>query len=85
MAETLRRVSFLPLVAGNRSGQTYCHEHYSSQPRFLTFLLVGTWMLLEHNYRRTAGLPRAPFGADADLDTDLQRVQHDLDLSPRSR
>jgi hypothetical protein len=32
--------------------------------------------LLERNHRRTAGLPRAPFGADAP-DRDLDRVLHD--------
>jgi hypothetical protein len=52
---------------------------------FLTFLLVGTWLLLEQNFRRTAGLPRAPFGVDADADTDLRRVRHDLDVAPRGR
>ena len=52
---------------------------------FLALLLVGTWLLLEHNFRRTAGLPRAPFGVDVDSDTDLRRVQHDLDVAPRSR
>ena len=52
---------------------------------FLTALLVGIWMLLEHNSRRTAGLPRAPFGSDADWDTDLRRVQHDLDVTRQSR
>lgn len=52
---------------------------------FLTLLFVGTWMLLEHNFRRTAGLPRAPFGADADADTDLRRIRHDLDVTRQSR
>jgi hypothetical protein len=52
---------------------------------FLTFMLVGIWMLLEHNFRRTAGLPRAPFGVDADADTDLRRVQHDLDVTRHPR
>jgi hypothetical protein len=33
--------------------------------------------LLERNHRRTAGLPRAPFGADAP-DRDLDRVWHDM-------
>jgi hypothetical protein len=52
---------------------------------FLTLLLVGIFVLLEHNSRRTAGLPRAPFGADADWDTDLRRVQHDLDVTRQPR
>jgi hypothetical protein len=51
----------------------------------LVFLFVGIWMLLERNHRRTAGLPRAPFGTDADRDIDLWRVRHDLDVTPRSR
>lgn len=50
----------------------------------LTFLLVGIAVLLERTHRRTAGLPRLPFGADADRDIDLWRVRHDLDVA-RSR
>jgi len=52
---------------------------------FLTFLFVGIWLLLEHNSRRTAGLPRAPFGADADRDTDLNRIRHDVDVTRQAR
>ncbi len=37
------------------------------------FLLVGIWMLLEHSLRRTAHLPRLPFGADADPDWSSSR------------
>jgi len=33
---------------------------------------------LEPAHRRTHGLPRAPFGADAELDRDSARVRHDL-------
>ncbi len=33
---------------------------------------------LEPAHRRTHGLPRAPFGADADLDRDTARARHDL-------
>lgn len=51
----------------------------------LLFLLVGIWVLLERNHRRTAGLPRLPFGADADRDIDLWRVRHDLDVTRSSR
>jgi hypothetical protein len=47
----------------------------------LLFLVVGIVALLEHNHRRTAGLPRLPFGADADRDIDLRRVRHDLDVT----
>jgi hypothetical protein len=35
---------------------------------------------LEPAHRRTHGLPRAPFGADAELDRDSARVRHDLSL-----
>ncbi|MCW2711636.1 MAG: hypothetical protein JWQ67_2081 [Marmoricola sp.] len=51
----------------------------------LLFLLVGIVALLEHNHRRTAGLPRLPFGADADRDIDLWRVRHDLDVTRPAR
>ncbi len=39
----------------------------------LLFLLVGVSLLLERSLRRTAHLPRLPFGADADGDVDLWR------------
>ena len=51
----------------------------------LLFLLVGIWALLERTHRRTAGMPRLPFGVDADLDSDFGRVRHDLDVSRDSR
>jgi hypothetical protein len=51
---------------------------------FLLLLLVGIWALLEHNHHRTGGLPRLPFGADADKDMDLWRVRHDLDVGHTS-
>jgi uncharacterized membrane protein len=51
----------------------------------LLFLLVGIWALLERTHRRTAGLPRMPFGADADRDIDLWRVRHDLDVTRSAR
>ncbi len=47
---------------------------------FLLIILVGVGALLERTHRRTAGLPRLPFGADADRDADLWRVRHDLDV-----
>jgi hypothetical protein len=47
----------------------------------LMFLFAGIGALLERTHRRTAGLPRMPFGADADKDIDLWRVRHDLDVS----
>lgn len=51
----------------------------------LTFLLAGIWLLLEHNFRRTADLPWSPMGADADADIDLQRVRHDLEATAQAR
>ena len=36
----------------------------------LLLLLVGISLLLERSLRRTTGLPRMPFGADADRDID---------------
>ncbi len=49
---------------------------------FLVLLLVGIASLLEHNHRRTAGLPRPRFGVDPACDADLWRVRHDLDVTP---
>jgi hypothetical protein len=40
---------------------------------------------MERTNRRTAGLPRAPFGADLEGDVDLLRMQHDLDVGRRGR
>jgi hypothetical protein len=51
----------------------------------LLFLLGVIWASLELNHRRTAGLPRAPFGVDADRDIDLWRVRHDLDVTRTPR
>lgn len=51
----------------------------------LLFIVGGVMVLLERNHRRTAGLPRAPFGADLEGDADLWRVQHDLDVARRAR
>jgi hypothetical protein len=51
----------------------------------LLFLLVGIGALLERTHRRTAGMPRLPFGSDADRDIDLWRVRHDLDVTRPSR
>jgi hypothetical protein len=45
----------------------------------LVIAFVGVLALLERTQRRTVGLPRAPFGADADRDADLARVLHELD------
>lgn len=45
----------------------------------LISLLAAVTVLMERTNRRTAGLPRAPFGADIEGNADLQRVLHDLD------
>lgn len=51
----------------------------------LLIIFVGVWGPLERTHRRTAGLPRLPFGADADRDADLWRVRHDLDVGRPTR
>jgi hypothetical protein len=48
---------------------------------FLVFMIAGIAVLLERNHRRTAGLPRLPFGADLEGDADLWRVRHDMDVA----
>ena len=45
----------------------------------LVIAFVGVLALLERTQRRTAGLPRLPFGADADRDADLGRLLRELD------
>lgn len=45
---------------------------------FFLLLLALLVVALEPGHRRTFGLPRAPFGADARPDHDLDRVLHDL-------
>ena len=40
----------------------------------LLLLFVGVSLLLERSLRRTLGLPRMPFGADADRDVDPWRI-----------
>ena len=44
----------------------------------LIVIVGAVWTLLERTNRRTAGLPRAPFGADVEGDADLARVRHEL-------
>ncbi len=51
----------------------------------LLFIVAGIVALLERNHRRTAGLPRAPFGADVEGDADLWRIRHDLDFAQSAR
>ena len=50
----------------------------------LLFLLAGIWVLLERNHHRTAGMPHPPYGADAETDSDLWRVRHDLGVTRAS-
>lgn len=45
---------------------------------FLILLFAALLTLLGPSHRRTSHLPRAPFGADASVDHDLERVLHDL-------
>jgi hypothetical protein len=40
--------------------------------------LVALVIALGPHHRRTAGLPRAPLGADLDVDHDVDRVLHDV-------
>ncbi|GAA5036037.1 hypothetical protein GCM10023258_38570 [Terrabacter aeriphilus] len=45
-------------------------------------ILVGLVVAaLEPHHRRTFRLPRAPFGADAEVDRDLERVLHDAPIA----
>ena len=43
----------------------------------MSLVLIGLVVALDLNHRRTAGLPHAAFGADAD-DADLARVRREL-------
>jgi len=52
---------------------------------FLVFMTAGLAVLLERNHRRTADLPRAPFGVDLESDIDLARIRHDMDVARPSR
>ena len=76
MAENLRGVSFLPLVAGKTGSKLTAMTEFIAAT-FLVFMTAGLAVLLERNHRRTADLPRAPFGADLESDIDLARVRHD--------
>jgi len=39
--------------------------------------LIALVAVLGPHHRRTSGLPRAPLGADLDVDHDVDRVLHD--------
>ena len=45
---------------------------------FFIALLALIVAALGHSHSRTSHLPHAPFGADADVDRDLERLLHDL-------
>ncbi len=45
----------------------------------LLLLLGGIAVLMERTHRRTSGMPRLPFGADAGREADLWRILHDID------
>jgi hypothetical protein len=51
----------------------------------LLLILAGLWALLERTHRRAAGLPRLPFGGEADRESDFWRVRHDLDVGRDAR
>ena len=44
---------------------------------FALAALVALVLVLGPHHRRTSGLPRAPLGADLDVDHDVDRVLHD--------
>ncbi len=48
---------------------------------FFILMIVAIVAALEPHHRRTFSLPRAPFGADAKLDRDVDRVLHDAPLA----
>ena len=41
-------------------------------------MFVVLLVALGPHHRRTSSLPRAPFGADVDVDRDLDRMLHDM-------
>jgi hypothetical protein len=44
----------------------------------LIAMVVALVVALEPHHRRTFSMPRAPFGADAEVDRDIERVLHDV-------
>jgi len=48
---------------------------------FFIAMFVALLAALGPHHRRTFSLPRAPFGADAHVDRDLDRVLHDVPVS----
>jgi hypothetical protein len=52
---------------------------------FFLIMIVGILAALGPHHRRTFSLPRAPFGADAELDRDIERVRHDVPVARGTR
>ncbi|NUO35018.1 MAG: hypothetical protein HOQ27_08120 [Dermatophilaceae bacterium] len=48
---------------------------------FFIAMIVALVAALGPHHRRTFSLPRAPFGADAEVDRDLARVLHDVPVA----
>jgi len=52
---------------------------------FFIIMIVAIVAALGPHHRRTFSLPRAPFGADAALDRDIERVRHDVPVAHDTR
>ncbi|MBC9820019.1 hypothetical protein [Terrabacter sp. MAHUQ-38] len=52
---------------------------------FFIAMIVALVAALGPHHRRTFSLPRAPFGADAEIDRDLSRVLHDTPVAHDTR
>ena len=52
---------------------------------FFFIMIVAIIAALGPHHRRTFSLPRAPFGADAALDLDIERVRHDVPVAYDTR
>lgn len=48
---------------------------------FFLAMITAIVAALGPHHRRTFALPRAPFGADADVDRDIERVLHDTPVA----
>jgi hypothetical protein len=64
----------------------FCHSWRDPDERrlsamdiiFFILMIIAIVAALEPHHRRTFSLPRAPFGADAEVDRDIERVLHDV-------
>ena len=52
---------------------------------FFFIMIVAIIAALGPHHRRTFSLPRAPFGADAALYRDIERVRHDVPVAYDTR